>query len=177
MKVACEWSNILPNNQFDLLVSYNIIIRRRIDLTYWWISALGKACHSCVKAGCLQILQCVDTPTQLILTVFDWVQIRRYGRPWKNVNVILCQKLPCNQVWGLALSCWKVAPAMEKWYHMRTKDIVDITRAFRLPFIITKSVFWQPIIPSQTIKSIPFQHPAMLICAARNRAEVCHQHD
>ena len=66
--------------------------------------------NECVTQGlpflgqvCLQILQCIDPkifpgpPTQLISNVFDWVHIRRYGRPRKNVIVILFQKLSYNQ--------------------------------------------------------------------------------
>ena len=78
-------------------VAITAMIRRRIECSYCWMSALG------LGQCCLKILQCVDLmsfpvpPTQLIPNVLDLVQIRRYDRPRKKVNIILYQKLSCNQ--------------------------------------------------------------------------------
>ena len=94
--------------------------------------------------GCLQILQCVDLTifpgqtTQLIPSVFDWVQISRYGRLRKKVNVILCQSLSFNQcVVGsciVMLQNYTGTLIMEKWYDVRTQD-VDITIQITLHLI------------------------------------------
>ena len=166
------------------LYSYN-----RHNSPLHWLNVLLK--EECVRhglpffgQGCLQILQCVGLmifpgpPTQLITNVFDWVLIRRYDRTRKNISVFLCQKLSCNE--GGVGSCIFMlesdtgTQAMEKWYGMRTQDVVDITISIIVTLYQVRLLATHYPIPNhQTAptNSIPFQHttvPITLVCAAIN---------
>ena len=101
----------------------------------------------------------------------------------KTLHRRSCQKLPCNQGdVGVLRRCWKVTPGpllwpvMEKWYDMRTQDVVDITMNIPIALHYNQVRLLATQYPIQNhqnapTKSIPFQHAGlriMLVCAAIN---------
>ena len=127
------------------------------------MGALGKACHYWLKA----VYRSGDTAC--------------HGR-----TSIWCQKLSCNQ--GGVGSCIVMLEGntgtlvMEKWYDVRTQDVFDITTSIQIVLHYNQVRLLATHYPTQTIKSIHFQHAAIRITIRITRLcgdkpEFCHHHD